>query len=650
MEHLSLQLTLPDGSRMSYRAHTTAEEMLLQLPALWKDRILGLAIDGKLQDLEASYASDASLQCVTWQDPLGKEVLWRSAAYALAAVIEQHHPGVQIAACQVTEQGFYCDVDFGSTGFSSNAFKSLESAAIGFAQEKHAYLCRTVPKTVAMERFPRVQNEYIYAKILQKNQSAVKLSCVASFQHPYQGACLLHTGLLKAFTLLQTAGVHCSNRSEKQVTRIYGVAFPNAETQSEYLTQLEQAQQRSHQKIGKRLSLFGFSEAVGLGLPLWMPRGAVLRERLEHFLRKLQHRAGYQPVITPHIGHKKLYTTSGHYEKYGQDAFQPIRTPHQAEEFLLKPMNCPHHCEIYRSVPRSYRDLPIRFAEFGTVYRYEQHGALHGLARARCFTQDDAHIFCRPEQVEAELMSVVDLVLHVFDVLGFSEHALQISLQDPNQPQKYMGRPEDWQKAQESLRRIVQERKIKASELLGEAAFYGPKLDFMVKDALGRAWQLGTVQLDYQLPERFDLCYTGDDGLPHRPVLIHRAPFGSLERLIALLLEQSEGKLPLWLSPDQVTILPISEKHVSYARTMAHQLELKEVRTAVDARAETIGKKIRDAEQLCIPCLAIVGDREVEAGTMAIRLRGRMDKGSMSLAALMNWLHQEGLEAPMPSR
>ncbi|MEL6152937.1 MAG: threonine--tRNA ligase, partial [Bacteroidota bacterium] len=526
---------------------------------------------------------DATVQLLTWSNPEGQQAFWHSSAHLMAEALEALYPGIQFGIGPPIENGFYYDVDFGEKSFDAGQLEKVEAKMLALAQQKNPFKRIEISKAAATQYFQDKGDPYKLALLEGLQDGAITFYEQGQFTDLCKGPHIPHTGHIKAIKLLNVAGAYWrGNEQNKQLTRIYGISFPKQKDLQAYLVRLEEAQKRNHQKLGRELGLFTFSTQVGIGLPLWLPKGAVLREQLEQFLRQAQVRAGYQPVVTPHIGHKALYITSGHYEKYGQDSFQPIHTPHEGEEFLLKPMNCPHHCEIYKGTPRSYKDLPIRFAEFGTVYRYEQHGELHGLARTRGFTQDDAHIFCTPDQVQAEFEKVIDLVLYVFEALGFTDYTAQVSLRDPAAPNKYIGLPQDWTQAEQAIQTVVATKGLKAIQVPGEAAFYGPKLDFMVKDALGRTWQLGTVQLDYQLPERFQLAYTGPDNKKHRPVMIHRAPFGSLERFIAILIEHTGGNFPLWLAPDQVAILPISEKYAEYANQVHQTLTTHNIRASID--------------------------------------------------------------------
>ncbi|XWN35370.1 MAG: threonine--tRNA ligase [Roseivirga sp.] len=632
MQSQSVQITLPDGAVQSFPGGITGIAIAQHISEGLARQVLAVWVNGEVWDATRTIQEDATVRLLTWNDEAGKSTFWHSSAHLLAEALEDLYPGVQFGIGPPIEQGFYYDVDFGQQAFDAAHLEKLEAKMLALAQQKNPYQRREVSKKEAISYFQEKGDIYKLELLEGLEDGQITFYQQGAFVDLCKGPHIPHTGFIKAVKLLNVAGAYWrGDEKNKQLTRIYGISFPQQKELKAYLSLLEEAKKRNHQKIGKELGLFTFSEKVGLGLPLWLPRGTVLRENLEQFLREAQRKAGYQPVVTPHIGHQQLYITSGHYEKYGEDAFQPIHTPHEGEAFLLKPMNCPHHCEIYKSSPKSYRDLPVRLAEFGTVYRYEQHGELHGLARTRGFTQDDAHIFCRPDQVQTEFEKVVDLVLYVFEALDFQDYAAQVSLRDPTQPAKYIGEPQDWEKAEAAIQAVVAAKGLQATVALGEAAFYGPKLDFMVKDALGRRWQLGTVQLDYQLPERFDLEYTGVDNQKHRPVLIHRAPFGSLERFIALLIEHTGGKFPLWLAPDQVAVLPISEKYAAYADQVQQALATQNIRSYVDHRDEKIGKKIRDTELRKVPYMLVVGEKEMQEHKVSVRKQGQGDQGSQSI-------------------
>lgn len=631
-----IHITLPDGSLVPFARGVTSSEIVQTISNRLSKQALVGSVNGAIWDLARPIGENASVKILTWQDEEGKKAFWHSTAHLMAEALEELYPGIRLGIGPPIASGFYYDVDFGTHAFDASQLPRVEKKMIELAQQNNQYQRIVISKVAARAFYEKKGDPYKLELIRDLEDGNITFYKQGNFTDLCKGPHIPHTGLIKAVKLLNIAGAYWrGNEKNKQLTRIYGISFPQEKALEEYLVFLEEAQKRSHQRIGKELKLFTFSEKVGVGLPLWLPRGTILREQLERFLRRAQIRAGYQPVVTPHIGHKALYVTSGHYEKYGADAFQPIHTPHEGEEFFLKPMNCPHHCEIYRHEPRSYRDLPIRLAEFGTVYRYEQHGELHGLVRTRCFTQDDAHIFCRNDQVQEEFSKVIDLVKYVFDSLGFSNYTARLSFRDPQQLTKYIGNKEDWDKAEQAIEEVATLRGLPTVKALGEAAFYGPKLDFMVQDALGRSWQLGTVQLDYQLPDRFDLSYVGADNQKHRPVMIHRAPFGSLERFIAILLEHTAGKLPLWLAPEQVAILPLSEKYGAYAEQVYQTLQQQEIRALVDHRDEKIGKKIREAELMKIPYMLIVGEKEQTEETVSIRKQGVGDQGSLSITQLV---------------
>lgn len=642
MSPKNIQITLRDGALKSFPQGITGLEIAQHISAALARKVLAVSVNNEVWDATRPIYQDAAIQLFTWDDEAGKRVFWHSSAHLLAEALELLYPGIQFGIGPAIERGFYYDVDFGQHHFDTSHFEKIERTMLDLARRKCVYRRIDVNKQQAIKHFKARKGAYKLALLETLTDGHITFYEQGAFVDLCKGPHLPHTGFIKAIKLLNVAGAYWrGDQDNQQLTRIYGITFPQQKELTAYLVALEEAKKRSHQKLGKALGLFTFSEKVGIGLPLWLPKGALLREILGKFLHETQKKMGYQPVVTPHIGHKNLYITSGHYEKYGQDAFQAIQTPHEGEEFLLKPMNCPHHCEIYSHTPKSYKDLPIRLAEFGTVYRYEQHGELHGLARTRCFTQDDAHIFCRPDQVGEEFSRIIDLVRYVFDKLGLQTHMVQLSLRDPKQPEKYIGTDEDWTRAEKAIQEVLVQKGLQTTTELGEAAFYGPKLDFMVKDALGRSWQLGTVQLDYQLPERFDLTYTGVDNQRHRPVLIHRAPFGSLERFIALLIEHTGGKFPLWLAPDQVIVLPISEKYAAYADQVCQLLQAKDVRVFVDHRDEKVGKKIRDAELRKIPYMLIVGEREVLDRTVAVRSRGGGHQHSQSVESFLQIIAEE---------
>lgn len=592
--------------------------------------VLAAEVNGEVIDSMRPLNTDVSLKLLTWNDKGGKSTMWHSSAHLMAEAIEALYPGVKLAIGPPIENGFYYDIDLGGHHITDADLPSIEAKMKELAGQKNEYIRQEISKSDAIKYFTEKGDEYKLELIDGLEDGQITFYTQGNFTDLCRGPHIPNTGYIKAIKLMSIAGAYWrGDETRQQLTRIYGITFPKAGELAEYLEMLEEAKKRDHRKLGKELELFTFSQKVGMGLPLWLPKGAALRERLENFLKTAQKKAGYLPVITPHIGHKDLYVTSGHYAKYGQDSFRPIETPHENEEFLLKPMNCPHHCEIYKSKPRSYKDLPIRFAEFGTVYRYEQSGELHGLTRVRGFTQDDAHLFCMPEQVKDEFKNVIDLVLYIFKTLDFENFRAQVSLRDKENPEKYIGSDENWEKAERSIIEAAEEKGLNYEIEYGEAAFYGPKLDFMVRDALNREWQLGTIQVDYNLPERFELEYVGADNERHRPVMIHRAPFGSMERFVAVLIEHCAGKFPLWLTTDQVAVLPISEKFNDYAENVLSFLNNYDIRGFVDDRNEKIGKKIRDNELSKIPFMLIVGEKEVEQNQVSVRRQGEGDLGSM---------------------
>jgi len=594
--------------------------------------VLAAEVNGEVWDASRPIDHDAAVRLLTWNDHDGKATFWHSSAHLMAEALEALYPGIKFGIGPAIETGFYYDVDFGDREFSSDDFKLIEEKMLELARTKSEYVRKPVSKAEAESYFTQKGDEYKLDLIKDLPDGSITFYTQGNFTDLCRGPHIPNTGFIKAVKLTNVAGAYWrGDETRKQLTRIYGVTFPKASELADYLHMIEEAKKRDHRKLGRELELFAFSEKVGMGLPLWLPKGARLRQKLVDFLQRAQLKAGYEPVITPHIGHKNLYVTSGHYEKYGADSFQPIHTPQEGEEFLLKPMNCPHHCEIYKTKPRSYKDLPIRFAEFGTVYRYEQSGELHGLTRVRGFTQDDAHLFCRPDQVKDEFKKVIDLVLYVFNALGFEDYTAQVSLRDPENRSKYIGTDENWDRAEKDIIEAAAEKGLKTVVEYGEAAFYGPKLDFMVKDALGRKWQLGTIQVDYNLPERFELEYTGSDNSKHRPVMIHRAPFGSLERFVAVLIEHCAGQFPLWLAPEQFIVLPVSEKYEEYAKKLLESLNNSDIRGLIDLRDEKVGRKIRDAEIKKIPYMLIVGEKEVESGMVSVRKHGQGDMGSVTV-------------------
>ncbi|MFD2865272.1 threonine--tRNA ligase [Mucilaginibacter antarcticus] len=627
-----INITLPDGSVRQYDAGITAMQIALSISEGLARNVLAAEVDGEVWDASRAIEKDSTVKLLTWNDAKGKSTYWHSSAHLMAEALEALYPGTKFGIGPAIETGFYYDVDFGDKVLSSDEFKQIEDKIIELAKTKAEFVRKPVSKADAVAYFTQKDDEYKLDLLKDLPDGAITFYTQGNFTDLCRGPHIPNTGFVKAVKLMSLAGAYWrGDESRKQLTRIYAVTFPKASELTEYLHLLEEAKKRDHRKLGKELELFAFSEKVGMGLPLWLPKGTALREKLVNFLQKAQAKAGYEQVITPHIGHKNLYVTSGHYEKYGADAFQPIKTPQEGEEFFLKPMNCPHHCEIYKTKPRSYKDLPVRLAEFGTVYRYEQSGELHGLTRVRGFTQDDAHLFCRPDQVKEEFMKVIDLVLYVFKALGFEDYTAQVSLRDPENKAKYIGSDENWALAEAAIIEAADEKGLKTVVELGEAAFYGPKLDFMVKDALGRKWQLGTIQVDYNLPERFELEYTGSDNMKHRPVMIHRAPFGSLERFVAVLIEHCAGNFPLWLSPEQFIILPISEKYEEYAKKLSDELKNSDICGLIDFRDEKIGRKIRDAEVKKIPYMLIVGEKEAEENKVSVRRHGQGDLGSMSI-------------------
>ncbi|MEI7675875.1 MAG: threonine--tRNA ligase [Bacteroidales bacterium] len=635
-----IKITFPDGSGREFEAGVTPLQVAESISSRLAQDVLASTINGQEWDLSRPVNEDATIKLHKWEDAEAKHAFWHSSAHLMAEALQELYPGMKFGIGPAIENGFYYDVDPGEAVIKDGDFAAIEAKFMELAARKSPIVRNDISKADALKKFEDKGDEYKVELITDLTDGTITLYSQGNFTDLCRGPHLPHTGEIKAFKILSVAGAYWrGDEKRKQLTRIYGVTFPKKKLLDEYLVLLEEAKKRDHRKIGKELELFMFSEMVGKGLPMWLPRGTALRLRLEDFLKKIQKRFDYQQVMTPHIGNKLLYVTSGHYAKYGKDSFQPIHTPEEGEEYLLKPMNCPHHCEIYKFKPRSYKDLPLRFAEFGTVYRYEQSGELHGLTRVRSFTQDDAHLFCRPDQLKSEFLKVMDIILIIFKALDFENFEAQISLRDPNNREKYIGSDENWEKAESAIIEACQEKGLNARVELGEAAFYGPKLDFMVKDALGRRWQLGTIQVDYNLPERFELEYTGEDNQKHRPVMIHRAPFGSMERFVAVLIEHTSGKFPLWLTPDQAVILPISEKFNDYAHQIAKQLSNDDVRTIVDDRNEKIGRKIRDNELKRIPYLLIVGEKEAENGEVSVRRQGEGDKGTMKVedfAAMIN--------------
>lgn len=637
-----IKITLPDGTVKEHDKGSSPMDVAKGISEGFARNVISAKFNDTIVETVTPLTEDGTLTLYTWNDKEGKKAFWHSSSHVVAQALEELYPGAKLTIGPAIDNGFYYDVDFGDRSISEKDFAEIEKKALDIARGKHDYKMRAVTKAEALSKYKNQGNEYKVELIENLEDGTITFCDHDTFTDLCRGGHIPNTGIIKAIKILSVAGAYWrGNENNKQLTRVYGISFPKQKELTEYLELLEQAKQRDHRKLGKELELFTFSAKVGQGLPLWLPKGAALRERLENFLKKAQKKAGYEMVVTPHIGQKELYVTSGHYAKYGEDSFQPIRTPKMDEEFLLKPMNCPHHCEIYNFKPHSYKDLPKRFAEFGTVYRYEQSGELHGLTRVRGFTQDDAHIFCTPDQLAEEFKNVIDLTLYVLGSLGFGNFTAQVSVRDLNTPEKYIGSVENWEKAENAIINAAKEKGLDFVIESGEAAFYGPKLDFMVKDALGRQWQLGTIQVDYNLPERFDLTYKGSDNELHRPVMIHRAPFGSMERFIALLLEHTGGNFPLWLIPEQAIVLPISEKHEKYAQKVLNSLENHEIRALVDKRSETVGKKIREAEMNKIPFMLIVGDNEEQENTISVRRHGGDDLGSISLTDFANLVTNE---------
>jgi threonyl-tRNA synthetase len=637
-----INITLPDGSVREYEAGVTALDIAKSISEGLARQVIAAKVNGEIWDATRAIHTNSSLVLLKAEDTDGKATLWHSSAHLMAEAIEALYPGTKFGIGPAVEHGFYYDIDLGGKTIGLDDLKAIEDKMAELAKRGSAYVRKEVSKADAIAYFTEKQDEYKLDLLKDLEDGKITFYTQGEFTDLCRGPHIPDTGFIKAIKLTNVAGAYWrGDEKNKQLTRIYGITFTKAKDLADYLTMLEEAKKRDHRKLGKELELFTFSEKVGMGLPLWLPKGAALRERLENFLKKAQIKAGYQPVVTPHIGNKNLYVTSGHYEKYGADSFQPIRTPHEGEEFFLKPMNCPHHCEIYKASPKSYKDLPVRLAEFGTVYRYEQAGELHGLTRVRGFTQDDAHLFCRPDQVKEEFCKVIDLVLYVFKALDFKDYTAQISLRDPENKTKYIGSDENWALAESAIVESAAEKGLNTVVELGEAAFYGPKLDFMVRDAIGRKWQLGTIQVDYNLPERFELEYTGSDNQKHRPVMIHRAPFGSLERFVAVLIEHCAGKFPLWLSPEQVSVLPISEKYNDYAKKVLELLNNYDIRGLVDERNEKIGKKIRDTELNKIPFMLVVGEKEAQEGKVSVRKQGAGDIGLFSVEEFASIINKE---------
>ena len=637
-----INITLPDGSIKEFASGATPMDVAKSISEGLARNVISASFNDTTVETTTPLTTDGSLVLYTFNDDGGKKAFWHSSAHVLAQAILEFHPDAKLTIGPAIDNGFYYDVDFGDDAISEKDFPAIEKKFLELARGKHQFTMRSVSKADALSLYKEHENPYKVELIENLTDGDITFCDHSDFTDLCRGGHIPHTGLIKAVKIMNVAGAYWrGDEKNNQLTRVYGISFPKQKMLTEYLELLEEAKKRDHRKLGRELELFTFSQTVGQGLPLWLPKGADLRSRLQAFLNKAQKKAGYQTVMTPHIGQKELYVTSGHYAKYGEDSFQPINTPKDDEEFLLKPMNCPHHCEIYKFKPHSYKDLPVRYAEFGTVYRYEQSGELHGLTRVRGFTQDDAHIFCTPEQLDQEFKNVIDLVLYVFRSLGFANFTAQVSIRDMENPEKYIGDPETWDIAEKAIISAASDKGLDYVVEEGEAAFYGPKLDFMVKDALGRSWQLGTIQVDYNLPERFDLNYKGADNQLHKPVMIHRAPFGSMERFIAILLEHTGGNFPLWLTPDQVIVLPISEKYQKYTEKVLHLLENSEIRALVDNRNEKTGRKIRDAEVSKIPFMIIVGEKEEQEGTVSVRKHGHGDLGTFTIEEFVALIQEE---------
>jgi threonyl-tRNA synthetase len=640
-----IEITLPDGSIKNVEEGTTALDIANSISEGLARNVLAAEVAGEVVDPQRPIVESSSLKLLTWNDKEGKSTMWHSSAHLLAEALESMFEGIKFWVGPPVEFGFYYDVDFGEHTFTDAHIPAVEKKMLELARNKSPFIRKAMSKADAISYFEEKRDEYKLDLLERLEDGTITTYTQGNFTDLCRGPHIPHTGFVKAVKITAIAGAYWKGDADnKQLTRVYAITFPKQKELTAYLEMVEQAKARDHRKLGKELDLFHFSERVGQGLPLWLPKGADLRNRLENFLKEAQRKSGYQPVITPHIGSKDLYVTSGHYAKYGEDSFQPIKTPSDGEEFLLKPMNCPHHCEIFKARPRTYKDLPVRFAEFGTVYRYEQSGELHGLTRVRGFTQDDAHIFCTNEQVKEEVSNVIDLVLYIFKTLDFKDFIVQISLRDTNKPEKYIGSDENWEKAETAIREVAESKNLETIVEYGEAAFYGPKLDFMVRDAIGRTWQLGTVQIDYNLPERFELEYTGSDNAKHRPVMIHRAPFGSMERFVAILIEHCAGKFPLWLTPEQARVLALSDKYNDYAKEVSNVLENHDIRALVDSRSEKVGRKIRDAELEKIPYMLIVGENEKSEGTVSVRKQGEGDVGTMTIKAFAERVRSEVAE------
>ena len=637
-----MNITFPDGSVKQFEQGVTPLQIAESISPRLAREVLAATINGEEWDISRPVCDDGETKLFKWEDAEGKHAFWHTSAHLLAEALQELYQGIQFGIGPAIENGFYYDIDPGENKLTQDDFEKIEKKMLELAQKKEAVVRSEISKADALTMFGERGETYKCELISDLEDGHISTYTQGAFTDLCRGPHLPNTGSIKAVKILSLAGAYWrGDEKRKQMLRVYGISFPKKSMLDEYLQMLEEAKKRDHRKIGKEMELFAFSQNVGQGLPLWLPKGAALRDRLEQFLRKIQKRYGYQQVITPHIGNKQLYVTSGHYAKYGKDSFQPIHTPEEGEEYMLKPMNCPHHCEIYKTSPRSYKDLPLRFAEFGTVYRYEQSGELHGLTRVRGFTQDDAHLYCTAEQLKDEFLKVMDIIFYIFKALNFENYEAQISLRDPNNKDKYVGSDENWEKAERAIVEACQEKGLNARTELGEAAFYGPKLDFMVKDAIGRRWQLGTIQVDYNLPERFGLEYTGSDNKKHRPIMIHRAPFGSMERFVAVLLEHTAGKLPLWVAPDQVVVLPISEKYNDYAKKVVKILEERDIRATIDDRNEKIGKKIRDNELKRTPYMVIVGEKEAENEEVSVRKQGGGDQGTKKITTFADEFARE---------
>jgi threonyl-tRNA synthetase len=638
-----IKITLPDQSVREFESGISGLDIAEAISSRLAKEVLSISVDGEVWDLSRPIFKDAQIKLFLWDDREGKETFWHSSAHLMAEAIEFFYPGTKFGIGPTVDNGFYYDIDLPEgQQLSEKELEKIEKKIIELAREKHDIVRKDISKEDALKMFSAKGDNLKEELISELADGTITVYNQGGFTDLCRGPHLPNTGFIKAVKLTSIAGAYWrGNEKNKMLTRVYGITFPKQKMLEEYLVLLEEAKKRDHRKLGKEMELFMFSQNVGQGLPMWLPKGALLRQQLEEFLRRVQKKFGYEQIITPHIGDINLYKTSGHFQKYGADSFQTIKTPAEGEEYMLKPMNCPHHCEMYKFKPRSYKDLPVRYAEFGTVYRYEQSGELHGLTRVRGFTQDDAHLFCRPDQIKEEFKKVIDIIFIIFKALNFENYSAQISLRDPNKPEKYIGSTENWDKAEQAIIEATAEKGLKTVTVLGEAAFYGPKLDFMIKDALGRSWQLGTIQVDYNLPERFELEYIGADDKRHRPVMIHRAPFGSMERFVAVLIEHTAGKFPLWLTPEQVVVLPISEKYNEYAKSVSEFLNNSDIRSLIDDRNEKIGRKIRDNEMKRIPYLLIVGEQEAENQQVSVRKQGDGDKGIMNISAFADFIHAE---------